>query len=91
MRTLLLLLLGLFFSAISYGTDLGEESVHIFQRDNSTVVEYRRNGLIFMVKIKPDVGAPYYLLDTDGDGILEPAQHPFSSGLIVPQWILYSW
>jgi len=90
MRTLLLLW-GLLFSIIGYSEDLAEESVYIFQRDNSTVVEYRRNGLVFMIKIKPDIGAPYYLLDTDGDGILEPAQQPFSSGLIVPQWVLYSW
>ncbi len=90
MKTLILSL-GLLFCAFAHAEDLGEESVYIFQKENSTVVEYRRNGLLFMVKITPDSGSPYYLIDNDGDGVLEPQQHPFSSGLIVPQWVLYSW
>jgi len=69
----------------------GEAEVRIFERNDQVVVEYRRNGQLFMAKINPSVGPAYYLVDKNGDGILEAEQHPFSSGLLVPQWVLLTW
>ena len=38
-----------------------EPAVTLRERENRTVEEYRVNGNLYMVKITPSVGAPYYL------------------------------
>ncbi|MSQ98470.1 MAG: DUF2782 domain-containing protein, partial [Xanthomonadales bacterium] len=48
-----------------------EPSVTIRQEEDKTVEEYRYNGQIYMVKVTPKVGLPYYLIDENSDGILE--------------------
>ena len=53
-------------------TDAGtpvDPDISILEEEDRTVYEYRDNsGRLYMVKIVPRVGKPYYLLDTDGDG-----------------------
>lgn len=68
-----------------------EPQVTIIRRAESTVEEYRINGQLYMVKITPDVGAAYYLVDTDGDGSLETTRHSLDANHNIPQWILFSW
>jgi len=53
-----------------------EPTVRIIEEENRLIEEYRRNGQVYMVKITPKKGVPYYYIDTDGDGKLEldPAQ-----------------
>ena len=46
-------------------------SVVIRKEEDELVEEYSINGQIYMVKITPDKGFPYYYLDEDGDGQLE--------------------
>ena len=48
-----------------------EPSVEIRREEDRLVEEYSRNGNIYMVKVTPDKGIPYYYLDEDGDGQLE--------------------
>jgi len=48
-----------------------EPTVTIREEDERLIEEYRINGEIYMVKITPKVGIPYYYIDTDGDGKLE--------------------
>ena len=48
-----------------------EPSVRIRQEEDNLVEEYSRDGQIYMVKITPAKGVPYYYLDEDGDGQLE--------------------
>jgi len=67
-----------------------EPEVNIFQEDNRRIEEYRVNGQLYMIKVVPDVGIPYYFIDTDGDGSLESQQHELA-GHIVPNWILFEW
>lgn len=43
-------------------------TVTIRQSDQGRVVEYRANGKLFMIKVIPKVGKPYYLVDQTGDG-----------------------
>lgn len=67
-----------------------EPEVTILQRDGDTVEEYRMNGRLYMVKVTPPHGVPYYLIDRQGDGIL--ARHPGTSPpLSVPMWVIRSW
>ena len=48
-----------------------EPTVTIREEEKRLIEEYRMNGQIYMVKITPKGGIPYYYLDTDGDGRLE--------------------
>ena len=48
-----------------------EPTVTIRDEDGRQIEEYRVNGKIYMVKVTPKGGVPYYYIDTDGDGRLE--------------------
>jgi len=48
-----------------------EPTVTIREEEDRLIEEYRINGRVYMVKITPRVGLPYYYIDTDGDGQLE--------------------
>lgn len=67
-----------------------EPDVNIIQKDDKIIEEYRLNGHLYMIKITPSKGYPYYLMDTDGDGSFETTQHELN-GMLVPQWILFRW
>ena len=49
------------------------------------------NGKLYMIKIVPDAGPPYYLLDTDGDGNMDVRRSDLEKGAQVPQWVIFSW
>ena len=67
-----------------------EPEVTIIESDKGTVEQYSVNGQVYMVKVIPSAGPPYYLLDSDGDGELDVRKdHP--SEIAVPQWVLFSW
>jgi hypothetical protein len=68
-----------------------EPEVKIIKRDNATIEEYRMNGVLYMVKIVPGIGLPYYLIDGDGDGYLESRHDNLEPGIMVPQWMIYRW
>lgn len=48
-----------------------EPEVVIRREEDRTVEEYRSGGRVYMVRIIPAVGPPYYLIDTTGDGLLD--------------------
>jgi len=68
-----------------------EPSVTLKEHDNRTVEEYRVNNNLYMIKVTPTVGAPYYLVDEDGSG--DMAMNRGSDGIEqnVPKWALFSW
>ncbi len=57
---------------------------------NTRVEEYRIGGRLYMIKIVPAKGYPYYLIDTDGDGDLDTRRNDLEGGP-VNQWILFQW
>ncbi len=67
-----------------------EPEVTIIETDKEVIYEYRVKGQVYMVKIEPISGPPYYLLDTDGDGTLD-VQETRAPNLALPQWLLFSW
>jgi hypothetical protein len=67
-----------------------EPEVNIIQKDDRTIEEYRLNGQLYMIKVIPSVGKPYYLVDSDGDGNLESKSFELESGA-VPNWVLFEW
>ncbi|MDZ4730894.1 MAG: DUF2782 domain-containing protein [Xanthomonadales bacterium] len=50
-----------------------EPTVTIRDEEGRRIEEYSRAGQVYMVKVIPDKGVPYYYIDTDGDGRLETA------------------
>ena len=48
-----------------------EPTVTIREEEDRLIEEYRFNGQVYMVKVTPRGGVPYYYIDTDGDGKLE--------------------
>lgn len=76
------------------GIEAGEElepEVKITRRKESTVYEYSMGGQVYMIRIVPRVGIPYYLIDTDGDGSLESRYNKLEPDLVVPNWMIYRW
>ena len=67
-----------------------EPEVTIIHKEESMVEEFRLNGELFMVKITPSRGYPYYLIDTDGDGSFETRRNELDAPAVV-QWRLFSW
>ena len=64
-----------------------EPQVTIKKRDNDTVEEFRVRGKLYMIKVTPAVGAPYYLMDQQGDGNFT-ALGSLDARLRVPQWVI---
>ena len=66
-------------------------AVTLREHENRMVEEYRVNNNLYMIKVTPTVGAPYYLVDEDGSG--DMAWHRGASQFEenVPQWALLSW
>lgn len=64
--------------------------VTIHKRDSGDIVEeYRQNGRLYMVKVRPPNGIAYTLVDTNGDGRLDKSD---SEGPIGPvYYTIYKW
>ncbi len=65
--------------------------VRVRDYENRTVEEFSVNSNVYMVRITPTAGAPYYLVDTDGSGDMEWNRGQPGFDMQVPQWALLSW
>ena len=75
----------------AYGGDsVSVPEVTIRETEREVIYEYRIRGQLYMVRVEPLAGPPYYLLDTDNDGVLD-VQEDTPPDLAVPQWLLFSW
>jgi hypothetical protein len=70
-----------------FDESIEEPQVTIRREERGTVEEYRLGGKLYMLKITPEVGAPYYLVDNDGDGQFE-THSPTDPGVRVPMWVI---
>ncbi|ENO89883.1 DUF2782 domain-containing protein [Thauera linaloolentis] len=66
-----------------------EPEVTIIQRGEDTVTEYRIRGQLYMVKVTPLHGVPYYLIDKEGNG--QMVREDALPSLAVPMWVIKSW
>jgi hypothetical protein len=66
-----------------------EPQVTITKRGEDQVEEFRINGKLYMMKITPRHGVPYYLIDDKGSGQFV-RQGEVSPGILVPMWLLKS-
>ncbi len=64
-----------------------EPQVTITKRGEDKVEEFRMSGKLYMLKVTPPHGVPYYLIDNAGNGIWS-RQDVRDSGLRVPMWVI---
>lgn len=67
---------------------LTEPQVTITKKGEDTVEEYRMNGELYMQKVTPPHGVPYYLVKESVDGGWAKMDGP-GERIAVPQWILF--
>jgi hypothetical protein len=66
-----------------------EPQVTILRRGQDRIEEYRLRGRLYMVKVIPAIGTPYYLVDQTGTGHLV-RQDSVNGSLAVPMWVVKS-
>ena len=67
-----------------------EPDITIRESGGEIVYEYRVRGVLYMVRVQPQFGPPYYLYDLNGDGLID-AQERAARNISVPQWVLFEW
>ncbi|MEW6515154.1 MAG: DUF2782 domain-containing protein [Pseudomonadota bacterium] len=68
-----------------------EPQVTIRKRGEDRVEEYRVNGKLYMVKVTPPHGTPYYLIDRKGDGSFAREETGVGDkGISVPMWVIHT-
>src|SRR5512134_3847329 len=65
-----------------------EPQVTIVKRGEDLVEEYRINGRLYMMKVTPKSGKPYYLLDQKGNGSFLRSES-LDTGLQPPMWVIF--
>lgn len=69
------------------GDGVDEPEITIIKKKGETVEEYRINGQLYMMKITPAHGVPYYLHKEDQDGgWVNSGPNP---PLVIPKWTLF--
>jgi len=73
---------------LSTDADPDEPEVTIVKKGNGeTVEEYRMNGELYMMKVTPSNGVPYYLYKEDQDGgWTNSGPNP---PLVIPKWTIF--
>lgn len=66
-----------------------EPQVTITKRGEDKVEEYRVNGHIYMIKVTPRIGLPYYLIDNQADGKFGAGgTGGLDQGIRPPMWVI---
>ncbi len=69
-----------------------EPDITIIRKEKKTVQEYRRGGKLYMIKVIPDAGPPYYFLDRDGDGKMDVRRDDLDRGESnINLWKIFEW
>ena len=66
-----------------------EPQVTILKRGTDTIEEYRIGGKLYMIKVTPVSGRPYYMVDNQGDGKFT-RQDSYDSGIRPPMWVIFT-
>jgi hypothetical protein len=67
--------------------EIEEPSITIRSRGGERVEEYRLRGKLYMIRITPPKGSPYYLIDQMGRGEFTRHEGPVAP-TAVPHWVL---
>ena len=72
----------------------GEEmapDITITRKGEDTIQEYRRGGKLYMIKIIPQIGPAYYMLDTNGDGEMDVKKNDIDKNTRINMWNIFNW
>lgn len=67
-----------------------EPQVSIIEKDGEEIQEYRINGKLYKITVKPKVGPEYHLIDDDGSGAMKRTDN-MGPNIKVPQWVIKQW
>jgi len=67
-----------------------EPQVVIRREDDRIIEEYRSGGVVYMIRIIPEVGPPYYLIDSTGDGNFD-SRHEHMEPVRPAHWKIFEW
>lgn len=70
------------------GAALGQEVTVTKEVVKPSIEEYRVGGKLYMIKVTPKVGPPYYLIDDMGDGKFTHYDH-LDPGFRPPTWVIH--
>ncbi len=66
-----------------------EPQITIRQKEDNRVEEFRIKGRLYMIKVTPAHGKPYFLIDHKGDG--QMVRHDdVTPTLSVPMWVIHT-
>lgn len=68
-----------------------EPDITIIRKGKDTIQEFRRHGKLYMVKIQPQIGPAYYMLDTNGDGEMDVKKNDLDDNVNINKWTLFEW
>ena len=68
-----------------------EPDITIIRKGKQTIQEYRRGGRLYMIKVVPDIGPPYYFIDNDGDGKMDVRRDDLDKGSNINMWKILEW
>lgn len=71
--------------------DADEGDIKIIRKGKKTIQEYSRGGRIYMIKVIPDIGPPYYFVDYDGDGNVDMRRGDRNLDSNVNMWTILEW
>ena len=63
-----------------------EPEVTITTKGTEIHEEYRLNGRLYMIKVVPKKGKPYYVIDQEGSGQFRRSD--FESRIAIPTWVI---
>lgn len=66
-----------------------EPQVTIVKRGEDTIEEYRISGQLYMMKVTPSHGVPYYLVKETVEGGWSRMDGP-GERLVIPQWVIFN-
>ncbi|NTV95978.1 MAG: DUF2782 domain-containing protein [Thiobacillus sp.] len=64
-----------------------EPQVTINRKGENKIEEFRMRGRLYMIKVTPRHGKPYYLVDQRGDGQMR-RYDDLSPNFVVPMWMI---
>lgn len=65
-----------------------EPQITITQKGGDKVEEFRIKGMLYMIRVTPPHGRPYYLVDQRGDGLMR-RYDDLSPNFMVPMWVIH--
>lgn len=60
-------------------------------KDGQKIEEYRVKGKLYKMRVVPENGKPYWLIDAKGDGSFARSDTGLTPNNSVPMWVLLEW